>query len=203
MINSPPSPIMASLVKNQPLMFPAGSDTSALDAAIALAKLTGRAQRGLLRIPDVIIVKDMHNFDLSQPNIAFVVEIKFAGDRWRKKNSFQLEDQERDYAAIAGGYDRVKELSPSICACKPCGEPEKVPQGARLPSKAVAPDRTAEVRRMLEPSWQNPAPSYSVRPMADELERGTSSFNQNQVATGTTASGLLILLIIVLSALGA
>ncbi|WP_175819030.1 VRR-NUC domain-containing protein [Burkholderia sp. BCC0419] len=195
MVNNPPSPIMASLRKNQPLQFPLGVDTKALEGAIDLAKLTGRAQKGLLRIPDVVIVKNMHDFDLSQCNIEFVVEIKFPGDRWQR-------DQQRDYEFIAGDADRLKLLSPSQCACKTCEEPESVPKTVTLPEKLVAPDFS---RRLSNIRWHNnevargvsPGPQYlEPTTLADVLKTGATIIGGLAVAYVVVATGppLLVLL---------
>ncbi|WP_175948249.1 VRR-NUC domain-containing protein [Burkholderia pyrrocinia] len=145
MKNQPPSPIMSSLMANQPFQFPVGIDTKDLENAIALAELTGRAQKGFLRIPDVIVVKNRLNFDLSQPNIQYVVEIKFPGDYWRP-------GQERDYIRIAGARSRVQELSPEVCICKECREraKAKAPATQRLPQSVIAKNETDRVRRIRE-----------------------------------------------------
>lgn len=195
MVNNPPSPIMASLKKNQPLQFPLGVDTKALEGAIDLAKLTGRAQKGLLRIPDVVIVKSKYDFDLSQRNIEFVVEIKFPGDRWQK-------DQQRDYELIAGDKDRLKLLSPSQCACKTCEEPEKEPATKTLPEKLTAPDlsrRLSSIRRYnddidrgITPGSKYPEPTT----LADVLKTGATIIGGLAIAYVAVTAGppLLVLL---------
>jgi hypothetical protein len=229
MATSPPSPIMAAIKRNtpteinaaklnNPLQFPIGTDTQAVADAIALALLMGRPQRGFLRIPDVVIVKDMHNFDLSQPNIAFVVEIKFKGDRLRKRMGSQFGTQEEDYMRIAGDPGRFKVLTPTECDCEDCKEkvkapamaPAKAPAAARgkLPQKAVVPDWTQEWKQNLATSsvmaMTTLSPIGFIR-MSEQLKKGVSSFDPGQLgvalqkaqpaeAGATAGAGMTILL---------
>ncbi|MDR6497425.1 hypothetical protein J2785_000567 [Burkholderia ambifaria] len=202
MVNNPPSPIMASLKKNQPLQFPLGVDTKALEGAIDLAKLTGRAQKGLLRIPDVVIVKNMRDFDLSQRNVEFVVEIKFPGDAWQKRKPYQLGSQEEDYALIVGDRNRVKGLSTVGCACKPCKEPEKESATKALPEKLTAPDlsrRLSIIRRHNDDIDRGiaPGPKYpEPTTLVDVLKTGATIIGGLTVAYVAVMVGppLLILL---------
>ena len=195
MVNNPPSPIMASLKKNQPLQFPLGVDTKALEGAIDLAKLTGRAQKGMLRIPDVVIVKSRYDFDLSQRNIEFVVEIKFPGDRWR--------DEQKDaYELIVGDPDRVKLLSIASCACKTCEEPERELSTKTLPEKLTVPDlsrrlfsirkHNIDVNRGLAPGPKDPEPIA----LAEVLKSGATVIGALAVAYVVVTAGppLLVLL---------
>ncbi|WP_296223648.1 VRR-NUC domain-containing protein [Ralstonia sp. UBA689] len=192
MVNDPPSPIMAGLKRNTPLQFPLGVDTADLEKAFDLAKLTGRAQKGMLRIPDVVIVKNMHDFDLSQRNIEFVVEIKFPGDRWRS-------DQRRDYELIAGGKDRVKELSPTLCKCRE-GEPEKAraPATGKLPQKTVVPDMSEWMRRKRDNATAGGRQPASVAsepvPLADVLRTGAAAVGALAVAYVAVTIGGPVLL---------
>ncbi|WP_133645180.1 VRR-NUC domain-containing protein [Paraburkholderia flava] len=197
MINNPPSPIMAALKRNQPFQFPLGMDTKALEEAIDLAKLTGRAQKGLLRIPDVVIVKDRRDFDLSQRNIECVVEIKFPGDRWQT-------GQERAYVQIAGDQDRLKLLSPATCSCKSCDKPETTPEMVTLPEKTVVPDMTRRLARIREhnalvgngvlPGPKHPEPTTLV----NVLETGATVVGALAIAYVAVVAGppLLVLLVV-------
>ena len=80
-----------------------------------------------VRIPDAVITRtpqDLSGAALTAPNLKAVVEIKF-DDPW---NQGQL----KDYAKIAGGADKVVELSPEECMCNlpppaPVPEPKPVP----------------------------------------------------------------------------
>lgn len=76
-----------------------------------------KPETGLVRRPDVIIVKDPAK-PPTQDNIKQVVEIKFADDVWGA-------GQERAYRAIAGP-DKLAELTPDRCKCpEPKPEPEQ------------------------------------------------------------------------------
>lgn len=67
------------------------------------------AGEGMIRRPDVVIVKDPTK-PPTQDNIKNVIEIKFGNDEFGEK-------QKRDYATIAGGESKVKQLDPEECNC--------------------------------------------------------------------------------------
>ncbi|MGE7955069.1 VRR-NUC domain-containing protein [Pseudomonas sp. NPDC089530] len=75
--------------------------------------------RGMIRRPDVVIVKDPKR-PPTQDNIKQVVEMKFPPDR---RNN----DQASAYAEIAGDERKVVEMKPSDCDCSQENQDSKVP----------------------------------------------------------------------------
>jgi len=75
--------------------------------------------RGMIRRPDVVIVKDPTK-PPSQDNIKQVVEMKFPPD---PRNREQLED----YAEIAGNKNKVVEMQSTDCDCSQEDQQSKVP----------------------------------------------------------------------------
>ncbi|MDC4663990.1 VRR-NUC domain-containing protein (plasmid) [Acinetobacter baumannii] len=67
------------------------------------------AGEGMVRRPDVIIVKDPTK-PPTQDNIKQVVEIKFGNDVFSER-------QKKDYATIAGSEHKVKQLDADECDC--------------------------------------------------------------------------------------
>lgn len=97
----PPKPIMS---KSNPL-----KPASWLPAH--LKDIPGfKPGKGMVRRPDVVIVKDA-NRRPTQSNLAKVVEIKFPPDRLSRK-------AERDYRRIAGRDSKFLVLTPAKCNCK-------------------------------------------------------------------------------------
>lgn len=83
-----------------------------------------RPGTGMVRRPDVVIVADP-GLPPVQSNLKAVVEIKFPPDRSDPR-------QIAAYERIAGGDpDRVVELNPQECGCKP---PQPQPEPARVPA---------------------------------------------------------------------
>ena len=75
---------------------------------------------GLIRRPDVVIVKDP-SLPPTQDNIKQIVEMKFPPDELKP-------EQKRDYATIAGSDKGLKKLQPSDCNCdQPEPESPKIP----------------------------------------------------------------------------
>lgn len=128
---SPPRPLLG---KNgiHPSTFPLGAAYREEVYSLSKIDLEAGPQRGLLRIPDVVIVKDKSNFSLEQPNIAVVVEIKFPGDRL-------LPGQEQAYKKIAGNERKFKLLEFAECDCKPCDDKQERRQPQTVPKPFVAP----------------------------------------------------------------
>ncbi|WP_439890908.1 VRR-NUC domain-containing protein [Ralstonia sp. 25C] len=185
---NPPKPIMSSVLRNQPYQFPLSVMDVLPDEVVAAfekAVLMGRAQKGMLRIPDVVIVKNMHDFDLNQPNIAYVVEIKFETDRPRGS-------QMEDYVTIAGSPGKVELLEQGDCPCSPCKE-EDAKQSAKVkvPDFLVAPDITTLLPRL------QPKPV----PVADALEQGQNSFDRIGVVRTSDGGWLLVVLTVAMLAL--
>jgi hypothetical protein len=114
MTKSPPSPIMSS-----------DSETKAHDWLPGwIKKWWGaddehppfRAGAGMIRRPDVVIVKDPSRSPV-QDNIKQVVEIKFPPDSVSP-------EQQADYESIAGDPNKVVTLKPGDCDCD-SGEPNE------------------------------------------------------------------------------
>lgn len=79
-----------------------------------------KAGRGLVRRPDVVIVKDPYKPPV-QENIKQVIEIKFPPDTMDAP-------QREAYAQIAGGDHKLVEMGPEDCDCnKPDPDPSKIP----------------------------------------------------------------------------
>ncbi|WP_133510457.1 DUF4150 domain-containing protein [Candidatus Thiosymbion oneisti] len=126
-----------------------------------------------VRIPDAVVTRtpqDISNKALTAPNLKSVVEIKF---------NYQPRDQEQldDYAIIAGGEDKVVELSPAECRC---GLPE--------------PERASALEKVREKVRER-TPSRVEVPMRqpDWVERTIESV---KTATGLTGAALIAYLII-------
>jgi hypothetical protein len=79
-----------------------------------------KAGKGLIRRPDVVIVKDPLR-PPTQDNIKQIVEIKFPPDSLSAA-------QRAAYAEIAGGQDKLVELGPDQCDCdSPEPHPPQIP----------------------------------------------------------------------------
>lgn len=200
MRNSPPTPLMSAAEPNRPSAFPLGVMMG--EGAFSKRELEGRPQRGLLRIPDVILVKDMLNLSLAQPNVEFVLEIKFPGDTWRA-------GQEQDYQRIAGDPDRLKVLTPDLCKCKPCRQPEKERAPVTVPENRTAEDKTNILRKIREHNAfvdAHPMPYLYDRyieptPLAENLKTGAMVVGALAVAyVAVTIGGPLLLVLLAVSA---
>ena len=82
------------------------------------------AGRGLIRRPDVVIVKDPSK-PPTQDNIKQIVEMKFPPDSMSP-------EQKTDYETIAGDEKKLRTLEPSDCDCN---APE--PEGTRIPVESL------------------------------------------------------------------
>lgn len=122
MRTNPPSPLMSAKDPHRPSRFPLGAASR-----IGLFKkdYEGRSQKGLLRIPDCIILKvsdaelaqmqatGVTNWERLIPvqrNIDTVVEIKFAGD--------ELSPQQKIAYNRIAGPNRFRLLKASSCNCQ-------------------------------------------------------------------------------------
>ena len=119
MTQSPPAPIMDSRIATRGHGFLPGWIRKYWGTAPAHAP-TFKAGQGLIRRPDVVIVKDPSR-PPTQDNIQQIVEMKFPPDRLSER-------QERAYEKIAGGAVKLLTLQPGQCDC---GAPE--PEVARVP----------------------------------------------------------------------
>lgn len=166
---NPPAPLMSREQPNRASRFPLGR---AMGDGLLKRQLEGRPQKGLLRIPDCIVLKatgvelasmraaghiDWKRLIPVQSNIETVVEIKFDGD--------ELSNQQLlAYRKIAGNVDRFRLLEASDCDCDhrrpdPATEPVRVP--VTTPMKR---ESTAE-RRWYQPTPPAPAPIPAPKPV--------------------------------------
>lgn len=161
----PPAPLMSREQPNRPSRFPLGA---AIGEGVLKRDLEGKYQKGLLRIPDCIILKitgpelaamrasGVINWKRLIPvraNIETVVEVKFQGDNLTDQQAYA-------YRRIAGA-DKFRLLEVSDCDCRrtreqPATEPVRVPVTTPMPS--------IESRRLFQPPPRPfPAPQ-PVRP---------------------------------------
>lgn len=80
---------------------------------------------GLIRRPDVVIVKDPTE-PPTQDNIKQIVEMKFPPDTLAR-------EQQEAYVRIAGDESRLAKLEPGDCDCS-----DEEPKGASMPAKELA-----------------------------------------------------------------
>lgn len=161
----PPAPLMSREQPNRPSRFPLGA---AIGQGVLKRSLEGKYQKGLLRIPDCIILKitgpelaamrasgviDWSRLIPIKRNIESVVEVKFAGD-------VLLDSQLRAYRAIAGNLNfRLLEISDCDCGRKreqPVREPVRAP--VTTPLMFVPP----ESRKLL---WSRPQSIPAPQPI--------------------------------------
>ncbi len=81
--------------------------------------------RGMLRIPDVVITREVGMVP-EQQNIKKVVEINFPGDKWG-------DGQKEDYEKIAGGEKDLIEMTPAYCGCDQDSEKNKKAKSSPQP----------------------------------------------------------------------
>ncbi|MBB5017024.1 hypothetical protein HNQ59_000286 [Chitinivorax tropicus] len=208
MKTNPPAPLMSRDQPNRPSRFPLGR---AIGDGILKRNLEGRPQKGLLRIPDCIILKstgaelaamrasghiDWKRLIPVKANIETVVEIKFDGDQLSRS-------QQEDYALIAGP-DRFRLLKANDCECgakrrRPVEEPVRSP--VTTPMKR---ERT-EQRHWYQPAPPKPAPApRPVRPQYGPVasqEEGSSM--SSWLKTAGVAAGVVLVGVIAVAALPA
>ena len=164
MTTNPPAPLMSIEQPNRPSRFPLGR---AMGEGLLKRQLEGGPQKGLLRIPDCIILRstgaelaamrasghiDWDRLIPVKRNIETVLEIKFDGD--------SLQDHQRkDYEKIAG-LDRFRLLSISDCDCSlkrptPATAPVRVPVTTPMKREPDAARRWYQLR----PAQPEPAPA--------------------------------------------
>ena len=145
MKTNPPAPLMSARQPNRPSRFPLGA---AMGQGVLTRDLEGLRQKGLLRIPDCIVLRvtgvelahmrasghiDWDRLIPVQRNIDMVVEIKFPGDELKPL-------QKLAYEAIAG-KQRFRLLEASSCDCsKPRPEPKTAPERSPVTTPYTVPD---------------------------------------------------------------
>ena len=122
MKTNPPAPLMSRTQPNRPTRFPLGK---AQEEGLLKRTLEGRPQKGLLRIPDCIVLKvtgqelaamraagqiEWRRLIPVQSNIETVIEIKFEGDRLKP-------EQLTAYRRIAGRPDKFRMIEQFECNC--------------------------------------------------------------------------------------
>jgi len=133
MTKEPPAPIMGSGIATKahdwlPGFIKKWWDTPDADGN---QRPPFKAGMGMIRRPDVVIVKDPSQ-PPSQDNIKQVVEIKFPPDAMSR-------EQRDDYVQIAGGESKLVEMGPDDCDCtKQEPEPSKVPAEAMSAAAALS-----------------------------------------------------------------
>ena len=114
----------------------------------------------LLRIPDVIIVKDRNNRSTERSNIEYVVEIKFPGDSWGA-------GQREAYIRIAGSQSKLKDLTIQDCDCQDCREPQRQWEPVKVPlMPPVTLPRYGRNYGVYEELIQGGRPTYQPVPAA-------------------------------------
>ncbi len=178
---SPPRPLLSRDGVN-PSSFPLGA--AMREGIFSLSEIEKQGGN-LLRIPDVIIVKDRNNKSTAQPNIEYVVEIKFPGDSWRR-------DQEKDYQKIAGHPDKLKDLTLQDCDCQDCSEPDKQWEPVKVPSMPPIPlGRYGKQYGMYEELIQGGRPVYQPVPVA--AAQSAMSLKEFLLAGGLVLGGALMI----------
>lgn len=166
---NPPAPLMSREQPNRASRFPLGR---AMGDGLLKRQFEGRPQKGLLRIPDCVVLKvtgaelasmcsaghiDWKQLIPVQSNIDTVVEIKFAGDELSR-------EQLNAYQRIAGDKAKFRLLETSDCDCnhrrpEPAAEPVRVPVTTPMQRES-----TAE-RRWYRPIPPKPTPVPAPQPV--------------------------------------
>lgn len=168
-MSKPALPIMSRDQPNRPSRFPIGR---AIGDGLLLRDFEGKMQKGMLRIPDVTILKitgleieamrasgaiDWKRLLPVRQNIETILEIKFPGDRLS-------EGQIRDYPKIAG-VDRFRVLESDDCDCKRRRRRVPVKEPVRVPVIAPMPRERTEEHRWYQPVAPLPSPAVAVQPV--------------------------------------
>lgn len=207
MKTNPPKPLMSIEQPNRPSRFPLGR---AIGDGLLKRDLEGRPQKGLLRIPDCIILNsagaelaamrasgkiDWERLIPVEPNIETVLEIKFAGDKLDRS-------QQEAYEDIAG-KERFRLIEISDCDCgkkrpAPSTEPVRVP--VITPMKR----EPEEARRWYQFLQSQPAPAPPPQPEMPQYGPTAASGEHHTLAaylkehpgkTGVVLVGAILLLI--------
>lgn len=213
MASNPPAPLMSMDQPNRPSRFPLGR---AIGEGLLKRDLEGGMQKGLLRIPDCIILKSTGaelaamragghiDWDLLIPvrrNIETVLEIKFDGDSLKR-------GQRIAYEKIAG-KDRLRLLEINDCDC---GLKRPVPATApvRVPVTTPMKRESLEERRWYQLPSPQPAPAPAplpnlpqYGPVAEpgEYRQLSTIIKENPVKSGVILVGAILLTIVAAKAL--
>jgi hypothetical protein len=207
MKTNPPKPLMSIEQPNRPSRFPLGR---AMGEGLLKRDLEGRPQKGLLRIPDCIILNstgaelaamrasgkiDWERLIPVEQNIETVLEIKFAGDTL---DPFQR----KAYEKIAG-EERFRLLEISDCDC---GIKRPAPAAAPVRVPVVTPMKreSEEVRRWYQLPQPQPSPALPPQPQMPqygptaapgEYRTLAEYLKANPGKTGVVLMGAILLLI--------
>lgn len=171
MKTNPPSPLMSKAQPNRPSRFPLGR---AMGDGLLKRQLEGKPQKGLLRIPDCIILKstgpelevmrasrviDWKRLIPVRANIETVVEMKFDGDELKPS-------QREDYRLIAGP-DKLRLLEARDCNCRSDdednrGNPATVPERSPVITPFLPPLDSGRKPPLIGPA---PVPVPAPRPV--------------------------------------
>lgn len=194
----PPAPLMSRKQPNRPSRFPLGE---AIGQGIMKKDLEGKIQKGLLRIPDCIILKitgpelaamrasgviDWKRLIPIKANIETVVEMKFDGDKLS-------EQQRRAYRQIAGPENfRLLEMSDCDCGGKkreqPATEPVRAPVTTPLLFLPTGPKGPLGGKPITFPVPQ------PVRPMYGPVVPASESVPMSNALKATIAVGGIIII---------
>jgi hypothetical protein len=207
MKSNPPKPLMSRDQPNRPSRFPLGR---AVTEGLLKRDLEGRPQKGLLRIPDCIILNstgtelaamrasgtiDWERLIPVKQNIETVLEIKFAGDHLDR---FQQEA----YEEIAG-KKRFRLLEISDCDCGK-ERPDPATEPVRVPVVTPMKRESDEARRwyQLPPPQPSPAPppqpqlpKYGQTAAPGEHQSLAKYLKEHPGTTGVVLVGAILLLI--------
>lgn len=209
MAANPPAPLMSIEQPNRPSRFPLGR---AVGDGLLKRDLEGRPQKGLLRIPDCIILRstgiELASMRASghidwavlipvRRNIETVLEIKFAGDTLGLR-------QKSDYELIAG-KNRLRLLEIGDCDC---GVKRLAPatNPVRVPITTPMPRNLDEERRWYQLPSAAPAPAAAPHPQlpqyGPETEPGkyetlAKILKEHPVAAEVVLVGAILLIVIV------
>jgi hypothetical protein len=202
---NPPAPLMSDKQPNRPSRFPLGA---AQKQGVLKRGLESGSQKGLLKIPDCIVLKvtgpelaamraagkiDWSRLIPVRANMEAVVEIKFPDDDLDR-------EQEEAYMKIAGdGRFRLLELSDCDCDRKreqPATAPVRVPVVTAMPS--------FESRRLFQ-SQPIPFPApQPVRPQyGSVVEPSQSTALSSFLKAALVTAGVILVGAIVIAALPA
>jgi hypothetical protein len=213
MAATPPAPLMSRDQPNRPSRFPLGR---AIGEGLLKRDLEGGMQKGLLRIPDCIVLKST-GIDLAamraaghiewsllipvRENIETVLEIKFASDRLTLR-------QLTDYRKIAGrDRFRLLEIADGDCGLKrhvPATAPVRIPVTTPMKREVDAERRWYQL--LPEQPVSAPAPSPQLPqygPVAAEGQHRALStiLKENPVKSGVLLVGAILLTIVAARAL--
>jgi hypothetical protein len=145
MTRKPPTPIMDSDIETKPHPWLPGHIDKHWEEDHNSPYLKGT---GMVRRPDVIIVKDP-NKPPTHDNIKQVVEIKFPPDKMDRA-------QEEAYTRIAGDETKLVVMGPDDCDCN-----QKDPDGSKIPVEQMGTAVTLTgILYMLLTKRPSPVPVY-------------------------------------------